>query len=92
MKIHIYHMKDLFNIIKYPYLKIVLQWMKMIMFDDKKMYSPKSNIWDVCIELFSSLDTGVNTKTKKRKTMHKYMIFVDTCVNIKKIVNDKLNR
>ena len=24
--------------------------------------------------------------------MHKYMIFVHTCVNINKIVNDKMNR
>ena len=62
------------------------------MLDDKKRYSPKSNICDVCIELFGSLDTGVNTKTKKPKTMHKYMIFVDTFVNIKKIFNDKMNR
>ena len=36
LKIHIYHMKDLFNIIKYPYLKIVLQWVKMIMLDEKR--------------------------------------------------------
>ena len=63
------------------------------MLDDKERYSPKSNICDVCIELFSSLDTWLNTKTRKRKTMHKYMIFLDTCVNIKKIVNgDKMNR
>ena len=62
------------------------------MLDNKKRYIPKSNICNVCIELFSSLDTGVNTKTKKHKTMHKYMIFVDTCVNIKKIVNEKMNR
>ena len=62
------------------------------MLDDKKRYSPKSNIYDMCIELFGSLDIGVNTKTRKRKTMHKYMIFVDTCVDIKKIVNDKMNR
>ena len=62
------------------------------MFDDKKRYSPKSNICDVCIELFISLDTGLNTKTRKRKTMHKYMIFIDTYVNIKTIVNDKMNR
>ena len=62
------------------------------MLDDKKRYSPKSNICDVCIELFSSLDTGVKTKTMKNKTMHKYMIFIYTCVNIKKIVNDKMHR
>ena len=61
------------------------------MLDDKKRYSPKSNIYDVCIELFGSLDTRVNTKTRKRKTMHKYMIFIDTCVNIKKIVNENMN-
>ena len=49
------------------------------MLDEKNRYSPKSNIWDMCIELLGSLDTGVNTKTRKRKTMHKYMIFVETC-------------
>ena len=42
------------------------------------------------IGLFGSLDIGVNTKTRKHKTMHKYMIFVDTCVIIKKIVNEKI--
>ena len=62
------------------------------MLDDKKRYSPKGNICNVCIELFGSLDTWVNTKTRKRKTMHKYMIFIDNCVNIKQIVNDKMNR
>ena len=51
LKIHIYHMKDLFNIMKYPYLKIILQWLKMIMLDYKKRYSPKSNIWGVCMHV-----------------------------------------
>ena len=61
------------------------------MLDEKKRYSPKSNICNMCIELFGSLDTRVNTKTRKCITMQKYMIFVDTCVNIKKTVNDKMN-